>query len=158
DREVVQEITRRVGRLHPRRRIERASQQFDDLLRDLDRAARSRLRANGIRCGSMAGRFVPVRVRQVAERYKQRVQSSIPRLPRTARKQLEARARLLGQLTMRLRLLSPQNVLDRGFSLTTRTDTGEIVRDSRKLKVGTQLRTRFKAGQATSRVEESSRS
>jgi exodeoxyribonuclease VII large subunit len=49
--------------------------------------------------------------------------------------------------------LSPLSVLGRGYSITERLPSGELVRDTRQLEPGTQIRTRLARGQAISRVE-----
>jgi exodeoxyribonuclease VII large subunit len=46
----------------------------------------------------------------------------------------------------RLRLLSPQSVLDRGYSITTNADTGEVVRDAATLQAGQRVATRLAQG------------
>jgi exodeoxyribonuclease VII large subunit len=55
----------------------------------------------------------------------------------------------------RLESLSPLAVLGRGYSLTWRTDDGQIIRDATELQPGQQITTRFGKGQAVSRVEQS---
>jgi exodeoxyribonuclease VII large subunit len=51
-------------------------------------------------------------------------------------------------------LLGPEQVLARGYSITMRDETGEVLRDSKALKAGQRLRTRLKQGEVRSRVEE----
>ncbi|MBI2827092.1 MAG: exodeoxyribonuclease VII large subunit [Planctomycetia bacterium] len=57
-------------------------------------------------------------------------------------------------LAVHLESLSPLGVLRRGYSLTSRTADGQIVRDAGQLTVGELITTRFAAGEATSRVVE----
>ena len=52
------------------------------------------------------------------------------------------------------KLLSPDKVLSRGYSITSDFDTGEIVRDVSKLEVGQKLATRLTRGTVISTVEE----
>lgn len=59
----------------------------------------------------------------------------------------------LESIAGRLESLSPLAVLGRGYSLTRRSDTGQVVRDASELAVGQQITTRFARGEATSRVE-----
>jgi exodeoxyribonuclease VII large subunit len=56
-----------------------------------------------------------------------------------------ASERLAG-LAGRLRLLSPQSVLDRGYSITTDAETGLVVREAAGLKAGQRLATRLAKG------------
>lgn len=54
-------------------------------------------------------------------------------------------------LSDKVNLLSPQNILNRGYSLTL--CNGQIVTDATQLKSGDELTTRFKSGEATSIVK-----
>ncbi len=54
----------------------------------------------------------------------------------------------------KLQLLSPDNVLLRGYSITSDVDTGDIVRDVSKLEAGQKLATRLSRGRVISTVEE----
>jgi exodeoxyribonuclease VII large subunit len=60
----------------------------------------------------------------------------------------------LAALAARLESLSPLGVLSRGYSLTQRTATGELVTDAAALAVGDELTTRYALGQTVSRVTE----
>lgn len=53
-----------------------------------------------------------------------------------------------------LHALSPLKVLERGYSVTRTSPTGDLVRDARQLHPGDLLRTTFLHGETTSRVEE----
>lgn len=61
-------------------------------------------------------------------------------------------------LTAHLESLSPLAVLSRGYSVTTRTASGEVVRDASQLTSGEQVTTRLSTGQIISRVEQSTSS
>jgi exodeoxyribonuclease VII large subunit len=63
-----------------------------------------------------------------------------------------ARARL-DATAAHLDSLSPLAVLGRGYSITERLPSGEVVRRASQLEPGTQIRTRLAQGQAVSRVE-----
>jgi exodeoxyribonuclease VII large subunit len=56
-------------------------------------------------------------------------------------------------LAGRLESLSPLAVLARGYSVTTRAETGEIVRDADSVVAGQRLKTRLLDGEIFSRVE-----
>lgn len=60
----------------------------------------------------------------------------------------------LAALAARLESLSPLGVLARGYSLTQRTATGQLVTDAATLAVGDEITSRFAQGQAVSRVRE----
>jgi len=50
-------------------------------------------------------------------------------------------------------LLSPQQVLARGYSITTDAETGKVLRDAAKIKPGQRLKTRLQKGEVRSKVE-----
>jgi exodeoxyribonuclease VII large subunit len=52
----------------------------------------------------------------------------------------------LKQIKARVRALSPQSTLDRGYSVVQSAD-GQIVTDPKKLKVGDELRLRLAKGE-----------
>ncbi len=60
----------------------------------------------------------------------------------------------LAALAARLESLSPLGVLARGYSLTQRTATGQVVADAATLAVGEEITSRFAQGQTVSRVTE----
>jgi exodeoxyribonuclease VII large subunit len=57
----------------------------------------------------------------------------------------------------RLRLLGPEQVLARGYSITMDAATGRVFRAAGEVKAGQRLKTRLKAGEVFSRAEESGR-
>ena len=69
-------------------------------------------------------------------------------------KQLRSRSadRLAG-LIGRLESLSPLAVLSRGYSVTTRTENGSVVRDSAGLAIGDEITTQLAAGAVESKIE-----
>jgi exodeoxyribonuclease VII large subunit len=67
-------------------------------------------------------------------------------------RQLHRRRQRLEALVSRLKLLSPQNVLDRGYSLTFDADTGTLVRQAQGLVPGRRLQTRLQSGEVSSVV------
>ena len=70
------------------------------------------------------------------------------------RQSFENRRNRLDTVEARLRLLSPANVLERGYSITADAATGRVIRDSGEVKAGQRLKTQLKRGEIRSRVEE----
>jgi exodeoxyribonuclease VII large subunit len=60
----------------------------------------------------------------------------------------------LGATEARLRLLGPEQVLSRGYSITTDATTGKVLRAAAEAKGGQRLKTRLKTGEIFSRTEE----
>src|ERR1043166_7330437 len=75
------------------------------------------------------------------------------RLGEQARQQLRERKHDLQTLASRLRLLGPEQVLSRGYSITSDAVTGKVLRAAGETKAGQRLRTRLKTGEVRSRVE-----
>lgn len=143
---------RRWSRVHPRRRLESRAQHLDEANEALRRAA--------ARSVKVLGRLLEgYRQRMSAQRPRTRVKSARQALLRfqaalgsVPARQLGQRRRRLEALVARLRLLSPQNVLDRGYSLTLDAETGALIRDARQLTPGRRLRTRLQTGEVSSVV------
>jgi exodeoxyribonuclease VII large subunit len=123
-------LAARLARLHPRRRVNESLQRVDDLqaglLRNLTRAARTR----AVVLQHLAGRFL--------------------RAKPSAR--LPARRESLRQLEKRLRALGPEQVLARGYSITTDAATGRVLRRAAAVAPGQELRTRLASGEIISRA------
>lgn len=121
----------RLGRLHPRRRLDDSYQRLDDLqaglLRNLKQAAQTR----GQKLQNLLGRLDRVR--------------PSTRLPR--------RREALRQLEKRLQALGPDQVLARGYSLTADAVTGKLLREAAQVAKGQQVRTRLANGEFLSQVE-----
>jgi exodeoxyribonuclease VII large subunit len=60
----------------------------------------------------------------------------------------------LWQLEKRLNLLGPEQVLSRGYSITTDAATGKVLHEAVKVKAGQRLKTRLAQGEIFSRAEE----
>ena len=72
---------------------------------------------------------------------------------RAIRRRLLTSGDRLAALSARLESLSPLAVLARGYSVTTRAETGEIVRSASGISTGVRLKSRLLDGELLSRVE-----
>jgi len=142
----------RLGRLHPRREIERRAQQLDDAQAGLFRAARATLRERRHELAGASQRLLALRPTAQLRQHRQRLLEMGRRLPELARLGARDRRRRLGDLSARLRLLSPQGVLDRGYSITLDEHTGQVIRAAGMTKPGQRLRTKLKSGEVSSVV------
>jgi exodeoxyribonuclease VII large subunit len=66
---------------------------------------------------------------------------------------LKSRREALRQLEKRLNALGPEQVLARGYSITTDAVTGQVLRDAARVAAGQPLRTRLAKGEIVSRAE-----
>lgn len=131
-REEADYLFKRLSRLHPRRKLDETLQRLDDLRGSLSRGAEQ-----GVRQARMNWQQLALRLNQVR--------------PANRLKELKA---VLSRAEARLRLLGPEQVLSRGYSITTDAASGKILRDAKQVKPGQRLKTRLKAGEVTSKVEE----
>ena len=133
DREIenFDSLAGRLARLHPRRKLDDALQRLDDLQSGLLRGLKTAARSRGLVLQNLAGRFL-------------RAQPVLA---------VKARRTALRQLEKRLNSLGPEQVLARGYSITTDAATGKVLRDAAKVKPGQRLKTRLAKGGVTSMIE-----
>jgi exodeoxyribonuclease VII large subunit len=136
---------------HPAARIAAQQRAIADFARRLSRcaahAARSRqreLRQAGRRLARQLALPLP---------HALAVERSAERLRRSATAQLHGVARRIGAVESGLRHLSPQRVLERGYSIVA-TEDGSIVDDARRLAAGDAVRLTFARGSAGATVNE----
>jgi exodeoxyribonuclease VII large subunit len=124
-------LASRLARLHPRRRLDESLQRLDDLQSGMLHNLKSAARSRNLVFENLAGRFLRAKPSQV----------------------LKLRREALRQIERRLNALGPEQVLTRGYSITTDEMTGKVLRDAAKIRAGQKLRTRLKVGEITSRAE-----
>ncbi|MHB8897736.1 MAG: exodeoxyribonuclease VII large subunit [Thermoguttaceae bacterium] len=86
----------------------------------------------------------------------QRLDDLEARQNRAAAHRIEAARAKLESMAARLDSLSPLAVLGRGYSITERTATSELIRSADQVAAGEQIRTRLVHGSLLSRVEDTS--
>jgi exodeoxyribonuclease VII large subunit len=151
-RGALEEVERRLARVHPRRRLELWVQRLDDLQGGLVRCARQGLRGQQVAWRNLAERLSRVRPAVMLRRKRENLEVTSRRLQEQVLRQLEeARHRLLN-LESRLRLLGPQQVLGRGYSITMDEETGQVVREAARLQSGQWIKTHLKEGEVRSQV------
>jgi exodeoxyribonuclease VII large subunit len=130
-REELEHARQNLERRQPMRVLRERHQRLDDLRDQLERCARAQFRSAREAFRNAAEHFRRVRVGDRLRRERQH----------------------LDQLAQHLRLLSPQHTLDRGYSITTDSTTGAILRDPGQATRGKRLRTRLAKGQIDSTVD-----
>jgi exodeoxyribonuclease VII large subunit len=121
----------RLARAHPRRKLQNWQQRLDELQTDLSRSLKQRARHSGVLLQHLWERLHRIRPSYF----------------------LKQRREQLRQLERRLNALGPEQVLARGYSITTDAGTGKVLRDAKKVKAGQKLKTRLKTGEILSRAE-----
>jgi exodeoxyribonuclease VII large subunit len=131
ERENFTTLAGRLARLHPRRKLNDSLQRLDDLQSGLLRRLKSAVHSRRLVFENAAGRFLRAKPALV----------------------LKARREALRQLEKRLNALGPEQVLARGYSITTDAATGKVLRDAAPVQAGQKLKTRLAKGEIKSTVE-----
>jgi exodeoxyribonuclease VII large subunit len=152
DQQALHALAQRLKRQHPRRWLQEQWQRLDDLSVGLVRCARYDLRAQRSRWRDLIDRLVRARPERVIAQRLQRVGSLRDQLLDRATSQFRERQQRLARAEARLRLLSPQNTLDRGYSITRDPATQAIIRSPAEVQPGQSLLTRVKEGEIRSVV------
>ena len=143
----------RLTRVHPRRQLDHQLQRLDDLQSSLQRCVTQALRQGDQRWRHLAQRFSRLRPELAIRQRRQDLTQTEQRFREQGRQRLAGLRSVWGALSDRLRLLGPEQVLARGYSITLDAQTGSIVREAGTTRPGQTLRTRLKAGEVRSVVQ-----
>ena len=149
-KERVGALAHRLGRCHPRRRLQEQMQRVDELYDDLLRAAQTLWKQKERRWHELAERLLRVRPELAVARQQGQLTQLRARLQELPGQQVNRASSLIKSLSDQLRLLGPENVLARGYSITQDANTGEVLRTSKTVKTGQKLRTRLADGEVES--------
>ena len=117
------------------------------------RCARQDVRRWNVSWRSLTDRLGRVRPAQVVKQRRELLHQEVHRLREQIHHRLRAWQDRLTALEAQLRLLGPEQVLARGYSITRDAETGFVLRDARRAKRGQQLRTRLQHGEIISTVD-----
>ena len=151
---VLAQVGQRLNRLHPRRRFEDWLQRLDDLQTSLARSAKQGARRHRVACRNLAERLSRVRPALLLKQRREVFQQAELRFHEQTQHRLRELKNKIGALEARLRLLGPEQVLARGYSITMNAQTGEVLRNAGSVTRGQRLKTRLKTGELRSKVEE----
>ncbi len=152
-RQLVTDLTQRMVRAHPRRRLNELLQQLDDLQAGLLRCMRQRTRERQVAWQNLGARLLRVRPAQLLRQRRESLVLNQRRLRESAHVHLRNGRNRFEATEARLRLLGPEQVLSRGYSITMDAATGQVLRAARDVKLGQHLKTRLKAGEVLSKVD-----
>ena len=150
EQERVGALAHRLRCCHPRRRLQDQMQRVDELHDDLLRAAQSIWKHNERRWRGLAERQLRVRPELIVARQQAQLAQLRDRLQELPERQVSRAGRRIKALVDQLRLLGPENVLARGYSITQDAKTGEVLRAASTVKTGQKLRTRLADGEVES--------
>jgi exodeoxyribonuclease VII large subunit len=139
----------------PTDRIQQLRQLLDDRQRGLVLAAGASLRETERRVARFHERMQAHHPRQQLAAQNERISAARQRLAASIAGYLQTRRAQLKSLDLQLAALSPQQVLARGYSITTLKKSGKIIRSVTDLTEGDRLVTRLADGQAESIVQDS---
>jgi len=143
----------RLQREHPRERLNEFLQRLDDLQSALLRSTRQVVRERQVAWRDLAGRLIRIRPTQLLRQRREALTTATRELRELGQHHWREVKNRYSLLESRLRLLGPEQVLARGYSITMDGKTGRVLRDVGEVKLGQLLRTRLKTGEVTSKVE-----
>jgi exodeoxyribonuclease VII large subunit len=152
-RQLVADLTQRMVRAHPRRRLNEILQRLDDLQAGLLRCTRRGTKERQVAWHNLATRLLRVRPAQLLRHRRESLVVNQRRLRESAHIHLQNGRSRFEATEARLRLLGPEQVLSRGYSITMDAATGKVIRRATDVKSGQHLRTRVKEGEISSRAE-----
>ncbi len=148
----LRDVSRRLTHAHPKRRINQQLQRLDDLQTSLLRCVKHDLRQRQTASHLLRLRLWRLRPRQLLQQRREIFGATCERLLEQARHHFRLAEGSVMNLKTRLRLLSPGQVLARGYSITTDATNGKVIRDSAEVRGGQKLKTRVAAGEFQSIV------
>lgn len=153
EQECVRQLAQRLGRLHPRTLLNERLQHLDDLQASLFRCAKQGGRHHRVAWQNLWQRLLRAKPSVAVSHRRQGVRDLDRRLHDQLQRQIQTRQHSVTSLKARLRLLSPENVLARGYSITTEAASGRVIRRASDARAGTTLKTRLQEGEIRSKVE-----
>jgi exodeoxyribonuclease VII large subunit len=146
------QTVQRLARVHPRRRLNDWLQRLDDAQASLLRCAKQGARRQRLTWQALGDRLARVRPVLVLRQKREVFDQTVRRLHEQVRQQVASRKN--GFAALEGRLLGPEQVLARGYSITMDAQTGKVLREANAVKLGQRLKTRLKAGEVFSRAEQ----
>jgi exodeoxyribonuclease VII large subunit len=152
-RQLVESLMQRMMRMHPRRQLNEHLQRLDDLQSGLLRQTKQGVTERLVTWRNLTSRLRQVRPKQYLKQRHEVLKVSQRRLQELVQAKFKNCKTSLAATESRLRLLGPEQVLARGYSITQDAATGKIIRRAKDAKSGQNLRTRVKEGEIFSKVE-----
>lgn len=138
----------------PAERIHQLQQRIDDRQRAMNAGLQRQAQVGRDRLSRLETRLHQRDPRHTIALLRQRLAQSSQRLTASLQRQLQRQGDQLKAKESLLAAISPQSVLKRGYTITTRKKDGAILRSVAELKVGDVLVTRFADGQTESTVRD----
>ena len=152
--EVSNHLSRRLSTLQPRRLLNLHRQRLDDFESVVGRAARARLEGGFLIAGQLARQLSIHRPAAKLKRERERLRRLTGLAAERVHQNYGRRQSALGRLGEALRLLSPWNVLERGYSITRNADSERLVASVGDVKKGGRIATTLRDGEVISEVKD----
>jgi len=149
-----QQLAQRLARVHPRALLDERMQYLDDLQASISRSVKQGFRAHCIAWQTLAQRFMRAKPSLAVSQRRQLLHELERRFHEQTRSQVQRQQNSFTNLKARLHLLSPENVLARGYSITMDAISDRIIRAAREVRAGAKVRTKLQQGEIRSVVEE----
>jgi len=146
-------IDRRFFR-EPRQILEVPTQRLDEMVQRLLRGLDQWVLVKRGNLTQMAHRLFQASPQKKLKTLSERRIDLVARLVRRLESQIKLKGEKLDGAAKRLNALSPLNVLDRGYSITTSTKTPKAVTSSKQINKGDTVRIRLAQGQLDATVDE----
>jgi exodeoxyribonuclease VII large subunit len=147
------QILHRLNLARPRRRLNESLQRLDDLQAGLSRCARQTTKERRVEWVGLAGRLVQMRPARWLKLRDELLLHLGQKLVKAFIMSVLHLTHRLDGLSSRLKLLGPEQVLSRGYSITMDAASGKVLRDSKEVRAGQRLKTRLEKGEVRSRSE-----
>jgi exodeoxyribonuclease VII large subunit len=148
------ELRQRMARVRPRRRLDDLLQRLDDRQASLSRCLKHAVLTRRLQFQNLCERLSRVRPQVLLNQRREAFSRTRHRMDEHARHRLGELKSRLETLQARLRLLGPEQVLSRGYSITADAETGRVLRQPTEVQPNQRIRTRLQHGTIFSRAEE----
>ena len=138
---------------HPGRRLQDIAQRLDDLELRMQQIMKHRLQHRQHALNMLAEKLQHHQPGHDIEHKHLQLTEIARRLRQAMRHRLEQSRQQLQYLTHNLDTVSPLSTLSRGYTITTALEDRHIIRSSRELKPGQQIKTRLAKGHIISKIE-----
>jgi len=143
------------GLIDPRERVERVWERVSGLSRGLSSNGRRLVMGAQSRINSLREKLLYRNPHERAEGYGLKVSQLTKDLSGAIQKGIGERENQVGQLVSNLDNLSPLAILKRGYSITRKYPSDEIVKDAQVVERGEKVKVKFYRGEILCEVEES---
>jgi exodeoxyribonuclease VII large subunit len=147
------QLSQRLRASHPRRQLNLKLQHLDDLQMELTRSIRRELQQRQLATRQLGLRLGRLRPKRLLAQRRDELARQRDRLREQTRNQMRSLRQHCEELGTSLRLLGPEQVLARGYSITLDARTGKVIRTARQTRPGQKLKTRLHSGEVQSVVE-----